>query len=477
MTASFLHGSETVVKTNGARPITVVKAGVIGLVGIAPKGDTNKPIVVYGTTDAAQFGDQVPGFSIPQALDAIFAHGAGTVVVVNTFDPATMTTAVTGEEHAVASGKLKTTYPPVSDLVVKTKVTAPATPVTLVEGTDYTADAYGNITLLGTAAGTYAASTLVTEYKKLTTAAITSSVLIGTVDGDTGARSGMKCFDLCFNLFGFNPKLIIAPGYSSTAAVATAMTSVAEKFGGFAIKDAPVGTTVADAIAGRGPAGEINFTTSNKRDVLLYPGLKAYDPATDADQVRPYSQFFAGLWAKVINDEGFHVSPSNHQIYGITGVETDITASIDDATAETNTLNEVGITTVFSAFGTGYRSWGNRSAAYPSDTSPRNSFIACQMAASVLDESIRYAMLQFIDKPVDQAWIDSVTESVNSFIRSLVQRGALIDGKCIFDLNANTTEEMAAGHYTFSYSFASPIPAERVTFNSTFDINLLKNLK
>jgi len=154
MTASFLHGSETVEKTIGARSITVVKAGVIGLVGIAPKGDANEPIVVYGDTDAAQFGDQVPGFSIPQALDAIFAHGAGTVVVVNVFDPTTMTTAVTEEEHAVASGKLKTTYPPVQDLVVKTKVTAPATPVTLVLDTDYTADAYGNITLIGTAAVT-----------------------------------------------------------------------------------------------------------------------------------------------------------------------------------------------------------------------------------------------------------------------------------------------------------------------------------
>ena len=477
MTSSFLHGSETVEVNVGARPITVVKAAVIGLVGTAPKGALNTPTLVLSETDAAKFGDQVPGFSIPQALAAIFAHGAGTVVVVNVFDPATMCTAVTAEEHAVASGKLKTTYPPVKTLVVKTKVVDPAVPVTLVLGTDYTADSYGNITLIGTAATTYAATTLVTEYYKQNTASVTATEINGTVDGTTGVRTGMKCFDLCFNLMGFNPKLIIAPGFSSLAAVATAMTTAAEKFKGFAIKDAPTGTTVAVALAGRGPAGAINFITSNKRDVLLFPMLKAYDPATGANGVKPYSPFFAGLWSKVINDEGFHVSPSNHQLLGITGVELDITASIDDSTSESNTLNAAGITTVFSSFGTGYLAWGNRSAAYPSSTLTRDVFMACQMTASVLDESIRYAMLQFIDKPVNQAWIDSVTESVNAFIRSLVGRGALIDGKCIFDVNQNTVEEMAAGHYTFSYSFASPVPGERLTFNSTYDINLLKSLK
>lgn len=477
MTSSFLHGSETVEVIKGARPITVVKSSVIGLVGIAPKGSANVPTLVLSESDAAQFGDQVPGFTIPMALDAIFAQGAGTVVVVNVFDPTTMTTAVTGEEHAVVSGALKTTYPPVSNLVVKTKVVEPAVPVTLALDTDYTADAYGNITLVGTAAATYADATLVTEYKKLDATAVEAADIIGAIDAETGERTGMKCFDLCFNLMGFNPKLIIAPGFSSLDAVAAAMTTVAEKFKGFAIKDAPTGTTVAVALAGRGPDGEINFNTSSKRDVLLFPMLKAYDPATDASVVRWYSSFFAGLWAKVINDEGFHVSPSNHQIQGITGVELDITASIDDSTAETNTLNAAGITTVFSSFGTGYRTWGNRSAAYPSSTLTRDVFMACQMTASVLDESIRYAMLQFLDKPVDQAWIDSVTESVNGFIRSLIQRGALIDGKCIFDVNENSVENMAAGHYTFSYSFASPVPGERLTFKSTYDINLLKSLK
>lgn len=468
MTASFLHGSETVEVNVGARTIAVVKAGVIGLVGIAPKGPLNTLTLVNDDTAAAQFGAELPGFSIPQAIKSIFAQGAGTILVVNVFDATTMTSQVTDESHAMSGGKFKTTYAPVSNFVLKSNDGN----TTYVKDTDYTLDDYGNVVSL-----TIADATLKASYKKLNSAAVTATEINGEIDGDTGALSGMKVFNLAYNLFGFNPKLIIAPEFSSLSAVATEMISVANKFKGFAIIDAPESTTVANAIAGRGPAGAINFNTSSKRAALLYPMLKAYDPYSVADEVRPYSSFFAGVWAAVINNEGFHVSPSNHEILGITGVERNISASVDDATADTNTLNAAGIITYFSSFGTGYRVWGNRSAAYPSSTLTRDVFLACQMTASVLDESIRYAMLQFIDKPVDQAWIDSVRESVNGFIRTLVGRGALIDGNCIFDPAKNTAEEMAAGHYTFSYSFASPVPGERLTFESTYDINLLKNLK
>lgn len=474
--SNFLHGSETIERTVGARQIPIVKSSVIGLVGTAPKGPVNTPTLVLGENDAAQFGSQIPGFSIPQALEAIFANGAGAVIVVNVFDPETMVDPVSDATYNLVSGRnyFQLLSPLVNAIVIKdhTKTT------TYVKDTDYTVSDFGLVTVLSSAmltenvAGSYKVT-----YNTIDEAAVTADVIKGEVDAYTEDRTGMKCFDLSYNLFGFNPKLIIAPGYGTLSAVATAMISVAEQFKGFALIDAPESTTVTNALAGRGPNGDINFNTSHKRAVLLYPMLKAYDGYTDDDELRPYSQFFAGLWANVINTEGFHVSPSNHEILGITGVERDLTASIDDENTQTNLLNAAGITTVFSSFGTGYRAWGNRSAAYPSSTATRDVFLPCQMTASVLDESIRWAMLQFLDKPVDQAWIDSVTESVNGFIRNLIQRGALIDGKCIFDTNRNTVEEMSAGHYTFSYSFASPTPGERISFESTYDINLLKNLK
>ena len=64
MAANYLHGVETVEMLTGARPVSIVKSAVIGLVGIAPVGAKNALTLVQSSADAAQFGSQVPGFSI-----------------------------------------------------------------------------------------------------------------------------------------------------------------------------------------------------------------------------------------------------------------------------------------------------------------------------------------------------------------------------------------------------------------------------
>jgi phage tail sheath protein FI len=126
-------------------------------------------------------------------------------------------------------------------------------------------------------------------------------------------------------------------------------------------------------------------------------------------------------------------------------------------------------------FGTGIRTWGNRSAAFPTSTSPDN-FIPVQRTADILHESLEQAMLQFIDRPINNALIDAIKETVNAFIRTLVGRGALIDGSCTYDPAKNPATEVAAGHLTFDLNFMPPTPAERITFESFIDINLLKSL-
>jgi len=86
-------------------------------------------------------------------------------------------------------------------------------------------------------------------------------------------------------------------------------------------------------------------------------------------------------------------------------------------------------------------------------------------------------MLQFIDRPINQALIDSIRESVNGFIRTLIMRGALIDGKCVYDVAKNPVTEIAAGHLTFDLEFMPPTPAERISFESFINVELLKALK
>lgn len=306
-----------------------------------------------------------------------------------------------------------------------------------------------------------------------------SDVTIGDINGGvdtlTGKRKGMKAFEDCYSLFGYFPKTIIAPVFCEETAVVSQMKAICDKIRAIGLVDAPIGTTVQEAITGRGPEGTINFNTSSDRVILCYPHLKVYDSELDTNILQPYSQRLAGVIAAKDVNKGYHWSPSNTEINGIVGVEKQLTSMINDPTSEVNTLNEAGIVTVFNSYGSGFRTWGNRSAAFPASTHPTN-FINVRRTADILHESVEYSMLQFIDFPIDNGLIDSITESVNAFIRTLIGRGALIDGKCYYNPDKNPVTEIANGHLLFDVEFMPPTPAERITFESFIDIELLKSL-
>ena len=465
MATNFLHGVETVELHNGIRPINVVKTAVIGLIGIAPKGEKNKPILVNRYSEAVQFGAQIDGFSIPQSLDAIFKQGGATVIVVNVFDENKHTTTVTDEIKKVSNGKIKLDFAPIGDVTINDNA---GSPTPFVKGMDYSIDDFGAFKTIGTAIAE--GTTLKFSYDKLDASVISTGDFIGDVNPSTDERTGLKCFDLCFNLFGLNPKILIAPTFSDVPAIATELIATAEKFRAITYLDAPFATTIQGAIEGRGSLGTINFNTSSKRAQLLYPMLKT------GSKLFPYSAFLAGVRAFVDNTEGYWVSDSNHEIKGITGAERPISAGISDPYSDANLLNEKGITTVFNSYGTGLRVWGNRSASFPTNTEPDN-FICVRRTADIIQESVELACLQFIDQPITQGWIDSVRESVNSFLRTLQGRGAIIDGICKYNPDDNPKTELANGHISFYIDFMPATPAERITFNSFINIDYLEKLK
>lgn len=474
MPANFLHGVETIEVLKGPRPIRQVKTAVVGLIGTAPTGAVNEPTIVLSERDAAAFGDVAVSrdFTIPAALDAIFDQGAGTVIVVNVLDPATHKSAVTAEAVTLSTvtDSAKLAHPYVSSVVVKNS----AGTTTYVLDTDYTLDATTGTIQRKPGGAIASGAALKVDYQYLNPALVTASDIIGTVNA-AGSRTGLKALDDTYNRFGFNAKLLVAPVYGTLASVSAELISMAHKLRAMALIDAPIGVTVQQAVEGRGPSGGINFNTSSERAILCYPHLKVFDQATGSERLEGMAARLAGVICRKDTENGYWWSPSNTEIMGITGTERPITARINDPQSEANLLNENGIVTVFNSFGTGLRAWGNRSAAWPSMTHPRN-FINVRRTADVLHESVEYSMLQFIDFPIDNGLIDSIKESVNAFIRTLIARGALIDGSCTYDPAKNPPTEIALGHLTFDITFMPPTPAERITFESFIDINLLRGL-
>jgi len=499
MPANFLHGIEVIEVQTGPLPISVVKSAVIGLVGTAPvwavqspaaAPAVNSPALVSSTRDAANFGPLIRNYTIPYALSAIQQQGAGQAIVVNVFDPSRHSTAIAATPFTFnAQGVINLGHMGVSNVVV----TSDPAGTTYSSSTDYSVDAVnGIITLIPTTSGGHiaAGATVLVSFSYADPSRVTDADVIGAVT--SGAYSGIQALQTTYNSMGFFAKILVAPGFSQNADVASAMTSMANQLRSIALIDAPPATPVATAIANRGAAANA-FNTSSKRAILCYPQETFYDAGIvttgvtlsssgapvasqfNASAVGPYSAWVAGAIASRDLGSGYWWSPSNTQVQGILGPDVALYASAVDASSDVNNLNAAGITTVFNAFGSGYRVWGNRSAAYPGVTAPDN-FINVRRTMDVIEESVELAMLQFIDQPISNALISAILASVNSFLRSLIQRGALVSGSASFDPAANPPAQIAAGQLVFNIDVMPPPPAERITFQSYIDTTLLQQL-
>lgn len=470
MAANYLHGVETIEIETGPRPVKAVKSAVIALIGTAPCGPVNKPTLCLSESDAAQFGSTQANFTIPQALKAIYDHGAGTVVVINVLDPVKHGLHVANETITFNSAdKAKLAHPGVSSVILR-----PSTNSTTYKNTSYNVNAAdGVITRTGTeipaGAKVYATYTYVDPTK------VTAADIIGAVN-TAGDRTGMKLLQDTYNLYGFYAKILLAPVFCTQKSVTTELIAQAEKLGAITYIDAPIGTTFQQVLAGRGSQGAINFNTSSDRARLCYPHVKVYDGITNQEVLEPLSSRAAGLRAKVDLEKGFWWSNSNQEIQGITGIERSLSAMIDAPQSEVNQLNENGITTIFNSYGSGLRLWGNRTAAWPTVTHMRN-FENARRTGDVINESIRYFSQQYIDMPINQALIDALTESVNTWGRKLIADGALLGFECWYDPARNSPTELSAGHLLLSYKFTPPPPLERLTFETEITSEYLVSLE
>jgi len=462
MPASFLHGFEFI-ETALLHPIQMVRSAIIGLVGTAPAGPIQTPTLIMSRTDAAKFGAETAGFTIPQALDAIFDQGdsIGYIVVVNVLDPAVHKTPVVSESRTFGvDGRLTLAHPVVAAVVVKNT----AGTVTYVSGTDYTLHAAtGALTRIAAGAIT-AGQTVAVTYEYADPSVIVNADIIGGPDVVTGDRHGIEALLDTSSLYGFAPKILIAPQYSSAKVVMDAMLAKAATLRAVAIADSAVGATTVEAVATRN-------LFDNPRAILTYPLLKRPDPTTDIDQVVPYSPYLAGVISRTDNELGFWHSPSNKVILGITATERPIphiTFHSPDSLA--NYLNEIKLVTAIHH--EGFRAWGNRSAT--SDTAFH--FITIRRQFDIIEESVELGTIRLLDRPINRAFFEDLTDSVQLFLNSLIGRGGLIDGRVLVAPEDNPPGEIAQGRLTARLILTPVYPAERITYNVTLDIEPLKKL-
>lgn len=469
----FLHGVESIETQSGTRAIREVKTAIIGLIGTAPIHHAATPapvgdlVLVQNDKAREQFGPRLAAYDIPEALQGNQENECGTQVVINMFDPAVHRTSVAVSTKTFAADKTFTLSP--ADIISATVTTA--ADAACVEGTDYELDRITGKLAALPGGNLIGGTTFKVAYVHANPGAVTASDIAGGVTD--GIRTGIQKFLECASRFGFAPKLLIAPGFSSDPEVRAAIRAIVQKskLRAIAFCDAPVGSTVEEILEARAAGGDVDLTDADERIVYLFPHHKV--KVDGADRLVPYSARMAGVVARTDRTKGYWKSPSNEPIVGITGVELALTASVNDPQCETNQVNAVGVSTVFAAFGVSPRTWGNRSSVFPG-VGGIMSFVACRRTADVVEESIELASLKYLDEVYGDVFVTAVLDDVNAFIRKLISRGALMPGSgCAYIADDNPSEEIAEGRLTFTTTFCPPPPVERITFKTIIDTTLL----
>lgn len=283
---------------------------------------------------------------------------------------------------------------------------------------------------------------------------IDTTATIQNVVGSAIAKTGVHAFNTAQSELGLTPRIFIAPGFTSQRVAAAANPVVSELLGiatrrrGIIIADGP-NSTKEDALTYRNDWG-------SDRVYIVDPGVKVLEGG--ATVVKPASGFVAGVLLRVDRDEGFHVSPSNHLIFGITGTARSIEFAWGDRDTEANYLNENRIATVIRE--EGLRLWGNETTS----TEPLNKFLPVRRTHDIIMDSVERAHRSFIDKPFSVQLLLDIAETVNGYLRILQARGVTLGGAVWIDPALNTKEAWLNGDLFVSYDSEAPAPLQHLTF-------------
>ena len=460
MSAAFHHGTETKRIDGGTSPIYTADGAITAIVGTAPAGAVNTLTVCAAARDFLQFGSSLTGkgFTLPDAAHIWTRYGSGVAYVVNVCDPAKHKTTVSDEVLKIDPDTLtaKTAKP-----ALQSGYTLTDGSNALTENTHYTIN-----TLTGEITYKTKPTAPKISYTYTDPTKVTEADIIGAYVAATGKRTGLELLTEGFTRQGADAKIIVVPEYDKTATVRGAMEVVAGKLKAIAYAAAPKGTTLSKALEGRGPLGNINFQTSSDRVQLFFPYV------TGLLGLESLATHAAGLRMKTDVEQGYWFSISNRELLGVTGVEIGLTARADDPQSETNRLNEKGITTVFNSYGTGYRMWGNRLACFPTVSHIKN-FEVAQRTGDVIDESIRRFELQYIDRPIDDALIDSLLGSIRTYLGTLQ---SIVGYSVDFDYDYDLVDALSKGQVPINYEYTPKLPAERISNASVMTRKYLANL-
>lgn len=457
-TDQFLHGIETIENDSGGRPVQTVKSSIIGLIGTAPNADAgnwplNTPVAIVGERGVPE-GLGAAG-TLKDALDAIFDQSSATVVAVRVTEGENIAATIA---NIIGDRNLRTGVHAFSragvDLGLKPRMfIAPGfTGVRPTNGAASITVTDGGEGYVSAPAVTFAAGEGGTVPVGLAAHAVIEDGEVTEIIIDNPGIGGTAPVNVVFTGGGASAAATATVALGTVAnPVVAELLGLAERMRAMIAVEGP-NTTKEAAITYRDDWG-------SDRIMVIDPFVQVWKGAGVVTQ--PASARVVGLQAKIDNSKGFWHSPSNHVLNGVIGIARPIDWALNDRETEANYLNENHVTTIIRDYEHGgFKLWGNRVTS--GDT--LKLFWSVRRTHDMIIESIELATLTYIDRPFSlQAMLD-VAETVNSYLRSLRARGAILGGRVWLNPELNTPDQLAAGKLFVSYDAEGPAPMEHIIF-------------
>lgn len=439
----------------------------------SPSEVVNVPVIAYSFAEAQRllgYSDDFKNYSLCQSMDASFrVFSVAPVIFINVLDPKKHKKDYAKENVTVLErvATLKDTGIMLDSLEVNDQANN-----LLSRETDYIASFNSSgeveITLLGTEKTASITGLNVTGVQ-LDSSKVTEEDIIGGYDVKTGKETGLELIRQIYPRFGLVPGMILAPGWSQNPSVAAVMCAKTEGINAvFSCETAIDMDTKATKIYTELPDIKEEMAINNPHAILLWPKLRL------KDKVYAFSAVWAAMTAytDAKNGDVPVKSPSN-ELLGVSAAILEDGTEILLDTVMAEFVNQYGIVTAIN--NSGWKAWGNGTAAYPITNDPKDRWIACRRMMSWYRTHFILTFKDKVDDPMNNVLIESIIDGENLYLNSLTSTGDIAGGAITYDEEENPIESILNGQIVFHTKIAFWTPAQYILNKIEFDPTILKS--
>lgn len=470
----YFHGARaTEVPTQYAKPQTTL-SGVPIVIGTAPvhlatEPKINEAVYVESYEDAVKYLGYSNEFEKYTLCQSIFTHfikfGVAPVVFINVLDPEQHKTELKATDYDVTGKQVAIEQ---KDVILDSLiVTNTESKAKLKNGVDYIASYKDDLTTL---------ITLTTDVKKINVSGyvldatqVTASDVIGGYNEETGEETGTQLIRTVFPKFQVPPGTILAPKFSKDKTVAAVLQSKSQEINGMFKAMALIDIDTASASKYTDVEAEkSNLGITSENAVLLWPQMKY------GDSIVSYSAVMAALIQCVdVKNKGIPAKSPSNELLGADAICLYDGTEVNLDEKQANTLNAIGVVTSTN-YG-GWRSWGNNTACYPSNTDPKDRWINCRRYFNWRENNFIISVHDKVDGIPNSKQIEDIVEAENMKGNSYVNEGCCAGDKIEFNLSENPISNITDGKFVFHFMLAPYTPMEFIEAKFEMDIATIES--